>query len=521
MGLTYDKLRYFRRNPTQACKHLLEIELCWFQRILLKAAWNTPFPMWICSRGLGKTFIGAIWLILKCLLYGGVQAWVFAKDYPFTLATFEKITEIYNNSPLLQKETVKSPNVSKNEASLLFKNGSYIKACPVRVGIRAHIILVDEGRKMDFNVLSREILPMCNVSHPELPDNQILIVSSADYDFNPLAEKFREYKKYIEDGNPKYSLCVFDVNDALTGPYMNQTILEEAKVQLLDEEYRMEYMSEFVSLLDGWIPGYRIRACERPYKPELKGDSGFEYVIAGDIARVAGGDNSAFVVFKVIPNEGVRVVRVVALNGVKIDEQAMILRQLVRDYGNVKNIVIDYEKLGMSIADLLGKLSADPRDGEELPALLLEDDNSYDKGLRIIKSISFSNVNLIWKMSINTKMGVQSQEILFPKDEYKVILSDSILGKMTEEEVNVYKAFKEMSELKNEISIMVPKAGAGAYTILVPKRVSGRTGKIFDDRFTAFNIGASVALDYYKELMNDDDSGAACCSTVRAWNRYY
>lgn len=518
--LTMKQLNFYRQNPTIACKHLLGIELTWFQRVLLKAAWNAMFPMWICSRGLGKTYVGAIWLILKCLLHPGLKAWVFAQDYTYTNATFEKIIEIYENSPILRNETVKSPRVNQSESYLLFKNGSYIRAKPIKIGIRAHIVLVDEARLMDFNVLNREIIPMCNVKHPDLPDNQILIVSSADYAFNPLGEKKEQYEKNIKQGNPKYSLCVFDVNDALTGPYMSESMIEEAKATLMDDEYRMEYLSEFVTSTDGWIPAYLIRNAEKPYKPEFKGQDGFEYVVAGDIARVSGGDNSSFIVLKIIPNEGVKVVRVVALNGVKIQHQAMTLRQLVKDYKNVIKVVMDYEKLGMSIGDLLSEPAVDPRDDEELPALLLDTDTSTEPGLRIIKNINFRDTNLIWQISLNTKMGVQKQEIIFPKDDYKVILSKEVMDQMIPEDLEMYKAFREMSELKKEISSMVPKAGSGAYNTLVPKRASGQVGKLFDDRFTAFNIGASIALDYYRELMREDDSEEVIFTTVKQFNSF-
>lgn len=519
MKLTSEQIKAFRKAPVSAAKYLLGIELTWFQAIMLNLAWKKLFCMWICSRGLGKTYVGAIWLILKCLLYKNVKAWVFAKDFGYTQATYEKIEEIYERSPLFQNELKREPRTSKSSWSVLFKNGSYIRARPIIRSKRADVILIDEAREMDFSILNTVVIPMLNVKNYNTDgDGNLLIVSSADYEFRPLYQKYKEYEEQVEKGNPDYGLCIFDVNDALTGPWMNEAILRAARDSLLPEEYEMEYLSKFVSLSGGWITGYLVRQCERDFVPEFKGDSNYEYFIAVDPGRVKDGDNTSFIVCKIVPNEGVRVVRVVSMNGEAFDDQAMKLRQLVKDFGNVITLVMDGEKCGIAIGDDLKKPSIDPRDGEYLPPIVSQEDTETDVPgtLRIIKNVNFRNISDIWDRGLLTKKYLQNEVLLFPKDKYKIVLNDDEIENLTEKEQEVYLAYREIIELKKEICSVKVKASSSS-TACTFYTDSAR--KLKKDRFTALFLCASEAGKYFEELSGEDDDDCPICTTVMSARR--
>lgn len=62
-------LAYWRRNPVIACEDLLGIYLSDAQAWVLQSSWNTSKSIWACSRNWGKSFIIAIYCILRALLY--------------------------------------------------------------------------------------------------------------------------------------------------------------------------------------------------------------------------------------------------------------------------------------------------------------------------------------------------------------------------------------------------------------------------------------------------------------------
>ena len=49
-------------------KHLLNIDLLPEQVVILQELWSKSFPMYIASRGFGKSFLLAVYASLRCLL---------------------------------------------------------------------------------------------------------------------------------------------------------------------------------------------------------------------------------------------------------------------------------------------------------------------------------------------------------------------------------------------------------------------------------------------------------------------
>ena len=71
-------IKFFRRNPVIACEDLLGIKLLDFQKWIIQEAWNKPMVLMACSRNAGKSFLGAIIIILKALLYENQSIYIVA-----------------------------------------------------------------------------------------------------------------------------------------------------------------------------------------------------------------------------------------------------------------------------------------------------------------------------------------------------------------------------------------------------------------------------------------------------------
>ena len=64
---------YYRANPHRFVKDFLHIDLRWFQKIVIYAMNMNPAFCMIASRGLGKSFLIAIYCCVRCVLYPGTK----------------------------------------------------------------------------------------------------------------------------------------------------------------------------------------------------------------------------------------------------------------------------------------------------------------------------------------------------------------------------------------------------------------------------------------------------------------
>src|SRR5690606_17615058 len=77
-----------------------------FQRVMLHMMWTKKFPMVLACRGAGKTFMLAIYCLLKCLLIPGTRIVVVSGGFRQAKFVFQYMDEIIKNSPVLA-ETIR------------------------------------------------------------------------------------------------------------------------------------------------------------------------------------------------------------------------------------------------------------------------------------------------------------------------------------------------------------------------------------------------------------------------------
>lgn len=119
--LDAESIAFYRRNPCIACEDLLGIRLIDSQKYMLQESWNKPHVLWCCSRNFGKSFLGAIFMILKGILYENQAIYIVSSVGEQSKETFTKIEEIVlrigktaasidSLQDIVEKETVKSTN---------------------------------------------------------------------------------------------------------------------------------------------------------------------------------------------------------------------------------------------------------------------------------------------------------------------------------------------------------------------------------------------------------------------------
>jgi hypothetical protein len=160
-SLNHDALvLHWRQDPVAAAKDILGVELDTPQQITLNAWWSHDTSTGILSRGMGKTYLGAIWCTLQGLLWPAQKVGIIAPSFRQSKFVFSEIERLYEKSPMLQEACSKAPTKQPESCILKFdaatgKVGSFIEALPMGTdggkirGARYYRVFGDEWAQID------------------------------------------------------------------------------------------------------------------------------------------------------------------------------------------------------------------------------------------------------------------------------------------------------------------------------------------------------------------------------------
>lgn len=343
--LDAESIAYYRRNPCIACEDLLGIRLIDAQKWILQSSWNTPHCLWCCSRNFGKSFLGAIFMILKAVLYENQAIYIISSVGDQSKETFSKIEEIVTRigktsasikslKDIIEKETKKSPTnktgFSHNPASyqVEFYNGSEIFTLNSKPDSnrsrRASLCFFDEAA-----FCSDELIAVCEAFATQNSD----FVTSTDDGFNPETEKrkiptqliyassqdqvdkmfYKHYKNFAKRmlaGDRNYFVCDMMCDTAIR-TFMNgkpyTPLLTQGKVDAALKANKDKALREYYNqpTQDGGsnqiIKWNVVRRNENFYLPTLTWKPDSRIVLAFDPARTT--DNSIVSVMNVYEDE--------------------------------------------------------------------------------------------------------------------------------------------------------------------------------------------------------------------------
>ena len=83
-------------------KKLMNIELLPEQVVILQELWGRAFPMYIASRGFGKSFLLAVYAMVKCTLIPGTKIVIVGAAFRQSKVIFEYMDTIWRNAPILR-----------------------------------------------------------------------------------------------------------------------------------------------------------------------------------------------------------------------------------------------------------------------------------------------------------------------------------------------------------------------------------------------------------------------------------
>jgi len=503
---------FCREYPHLAAELLLvrnnkPLKLTWYQRKTLFDAWNGQFAMLIWARALGKSFMLAVFSVLKAWFYPNHQVIIIASSYRQAQKVFDEIIRLYNESPLLQRSCIKPPSKSPIQCELIFNHGSRIIALPIGDGnkirgARAQTIVADEVAHIPSNVIDVVILPMLNVSADPWArntiGNSILFASTAYYQFNHLYQRYQYFLKKTNPNSPEYDesykLSVYDIFDAPPG-WLDLKVIRQQRVSMTKLEWLMENMSIFPKDSGGWYSASLVDSVrEYGTRVKLKGDRGKQYVMGIDPARH--GDNFAIAVLEL----GEEKDKLVYCNTLKRDKtlqaQVKLIRDVLRNF-NIVHAVMDKGGGGTWIRDKLTEPynyynpETDTWVKEE-PILDMDfEEHRNLQGRKILQTLQFQAKDNTEANSY-LRAQMENKKISIPRamtnEENK-----NLTNKDLQDEEIIFNEIEEM--VKEIISIEATPLKGGFMNFDTPTRSKKK------DRFSAFLL-ASVAAKKYREMGN-------------------
>lgn len=347
------------RNPDYfpfTCERIFNISLLPIQQVVLKNLWYHQFPMLIGSRGFGKSFIIALYTMLKSLICQGTKVVIVGSGFRQAKVVFEYVEMIWANAPVLRdvcgsgkgrNNRDQGPRRDIDRCECIIGN-SIIIALPLGDGKkirgqRANIIVSDEFASIDpeiyetvikgFGAVSQD--PVGNVKESarirvlkklghwttEMDDvgkvrgsgNQSIISGTASYAFNWFAKYWERYKAIIESRGNEEKLMALSP-DGILDPYldwrdycviripvklipdgfMDKKTIASSRAMSNSGIHMMEYSAIFINDSDGFFKRSLIEACVAgPRNPNI--DYRFAASIKGErkIQHVMGVDPAA------------------------------------------------------------------------------------------------------------------------------------------------------------------------------------------------------------------------------------
>ncbi len=296
------------------CKLLFGIELHPIQIAILQEFWTRPFPMFIASRGFGKSFLMSLYCILKCTFVPGTKIVVVGAGFRQSKILFEYMENIWRTSPILRSIFNGNDDGPRRDVDrcTLRLGDSWTIAIPMGDGskirgLRAHIIIADEFASMSPDIYETVVAGFAAVSaspienvkeqakkqamidagiwNEELealskkPSNQAIISGTADYGFKHFAQYWKRYKSIVESGGDPIKLQdIFNGEvpenfnwkdysviripyELIPKGFMDDKQVARAKATIHSGIYNMEYAACFVNDSEGFFKRSLIESC--------------------------------------------------------------------------------------------------------------------------------------------------------------------------------------------------------------------------------------------------------------------
>lgn len=541
---------YYRENFDLFVEEYLQLDfLKWFQTMLLVMMNRSRVFLWIAARGMGKSFLIAIFAVARCILYPGTKVVITSGTRGQSINVLEKIqTELMPVSPNLCNEIdMAKTKFSGQDAKVMFKNSSYIKVVTASDNARsnrANILIVDEFRMVKKDTIdtvlkkfltSRRMPPYKDLTDAERKveyakePNKSCFLSSAyfkdHWSFNKMLDTF---KLMLDDSKTDF-VCGFPYQLSVQEGLL---FSEDVESDMLESDFNeIKWSMEMEAIwfgdedgaffdFDSISKNRRIKYAMLPDKLSgLLGNNqkvkipqkqnGEKRILSADVALMSSSkhnnDATAIFINQMLPSKGGRytnnIVYSDSYEGLHTEDQALVIRRLYDEY-LCDYIVLDCTGLGLGVYDALVRDIVDPDTGEVYPALSCCNDQEM-----AARCTTTGADKVIWSIKASPKLnsdcavllreGFRSGKIRLLMTEYDAdVVMSEIKGYKSlspSEKVKLQMPYVHTTLLINELVKLQHEESGGRV------RVYERSG-MRKDRYSSLSYNYYVALQLESKL---------------------
>lgn len=502
---------YYRYYIDEFAIDILGVDLFPFQRVILRAMGRGQFSVLIACRGIGKSWIVALFYICVSILYPNVKCGIASgNSQQARNVIIQKIKGELSKNETIAREINFPIRTGADDCYCEFKNGSEIRAITLaqdRGGDSArswrfNYLLVDEARLVKDDIIETILIPMTKTKRQNAlkwkqnEKGKVIFISSAYLKTSGLYKRFKYHFEQMISGNQNYVAMCFPYQVGIQAGLFDADDIEQerAKPTMTSDKFAYEYEGIFVgSSGESYYPYELTMPCRILEYCELeqpkKSDS--IYLITHDVAvsTAKNSDNACthVIKLKLRPNGTYTksAVYIKVVNGLPLEKQRDYLRELIHlKFPNCKKLVIDERGAGNGLPRMFYESweYTDPKTKVtvEYPPLIKDNDEEgflLDNAIPMIRAINATNdFNTTYYPYMKSCFEDRTLQLLVASDEVDALYKS---GEITSEEYAQYIEHdtlqSELSNIKQEYS----ESGNLQYNRIVKTKKRDRATSLF------------------------------------------
>ena len=402
-------ISYYRYYIDEFACDILGLRLFPFQRLILRAMARYQNSMLIACRGLGKSYIVAVFYICVAILYPNIKLGIASgNSQQARNVIIQKIKGELSKNEAIAREIKFPIRTSDGDCVVEFKNGSEIRAITLaqdRGGDSARswrfsYILIDEARLVKDEIIEEILIPMTKTKRQnairwnQSEKGKVIFISSAYLKTSSLYRRFKFHYEEMLKGNKDYMAICFPYQVGVQAGLFDQEDIEKEleKPQMTKDKFAYEFEGRFVgSSGESYYPYELTNPCRVLERCEFQQPkkSNSIYVITHDVAvsTEKNSDNACTHVIKLkLKPNGTYTKQVVftkTVNGLSLNKQRDFLRELIHiKFPNTVKLLIDAQGAGAGLPSMFYESweYTDPKTGvvTEYPPIISDDEKSVD-----------------------------------------------------------------------------------------------------------------------------------------------
>lgn len=473
---------YYRANPQRFVGEVLGIQLKLFQKILIWVMMHYHYFMFCAVRGIGKTWLDAMFACVRCILYPGTKVVVTSNTLRQANEVLLKIQDDFMKQSSFLCNEIEKCNISQNDATIMFKNGSWIKSRTSTENsrsARANLLIVDEFRMVDENIINMVLRKFLTsprqpkyLNKPEyahLTERNIEIYASSTYFKSSWAyTKAQSYTLNFFDDTKKYFIVGFPYQLSIYENLLSkdQLIDEMSEADFNDIQFSMEMEAMWIGdegdnlfKFDEFEKRRKIKNAFMPLKfyternPVPKIGEAAERILSVDVALMATtkkkrNDAAAITINDIVQSDPTsyqsNFVYIDTFEGLTTDELGLIVMRYFYHY-KCTQLVLDCAGVGIGVADFIFRDQYDPETGDTYKALSCCNNDEMamrckvkdaDKVVWCVKADATFNNNIC----VALRNGIQNGKISF-------LISDQMAETVLRENMKSYSKLSTNDQL--------------------------------------------------------------------------